>query len=135
MNPSDKRRKKRYAIRHSTVSYKKSGLLSALASSSPKYTLININALGVSLSTQESLKVGESLRLTIEIPKAEDPIRASGRVAWVKPDGQPGTHQVGVQFTSVREPSRSLLKKLLDNTILENIHVSANVQIKNVRKV
>lgn len=78
----------------------------------------NISGGGLSfLSKEGDLKHGDLLKLEIQIPHLEEPIRAVGEVVWFAPvheDKESASREVGVRFRDIE--SQSL------HHILEYVH-------------
>ncbi|MHC4605388.1 MAG: PilZ domain-containing protein [Planctomycetota bacterium] len=131
----ERRGKKRYGIKSSTVRYRRGGLFSMLHPASPRYLLLNVSESGCHFITKEEIAVGEGVQLTLEAPKMSGTIRAKGDVVWCHRSEEINAFRVGIRFSSLGSPARGLLKKLLDNAILENVEISTRVYLKEIQKL
>lgn len=131
----ERRVKKRYGVKNSTLRYRRMGVLSVLRAPSPKYLLLNLSESGCHFITRELLSVGDALSLTIDAEKMAAPFRARGEVVWCRKSEELNAHRIGVRFTSIRGKSRTLLKHLLDGAILENIEVSTRIYLKEIERL
>jgi hypothetical protein len=131
----ERRGKKRYGIKNSTVRYRRGGVLSVLRTSSPKYLLLNVSETGCHFITREELPVGDGVSLSLEAPKMAGNIRAKGEVIWCHRSEEINAYRVGIRFSTLGGSSRALLKKLLDSAILENVEISTRVYLKEIQKL
>lgn len=131
----NRRRKKRYGIRDSTVQYRHGGVLSFLKSRSAKYLIVNISEIGLTFYSKEALAVGDSLKLAVEAPGVEDPIVIAGKVVWVVKSSEIGAHKIGVEFSAGSDRAKRDLKRLLDRAVMESIDVSKNTFLKEMEKL
>ena len=131
----ERRDKKRYGIKNSTLRYKRGGMMSVLRSSSPRYLLLNISESGCHFITKRELTLHETLTLSIEAPKITGVIRARGEVVWCRQSEDINAFRVGIRFRSVNGQSRNVLKRLLDSAILENVEISTKVYLKEIERL
>ena len=134
-NGKDRRSRKRYGIRGSTLVYRKGGLFAWMASPSQRHLLLNLSPLGCHFITKEMPTPDQPLLLSIEAPKLEGTIRARGRVAWSQPSRTMPAFRVGVAFSSVSGRSSILLKSLLDTAILETVEIPTTIYMKEIEKL
>ena len=131
----DRRRKKRYAVKNSTMRYRKGGLLSFLFPASPKYLLLNFSETGCHFITREELHPGLTIRLSIEAPNVRGTIAAAARVIWCRKSEEINAYRVGTELTSIGGHSKALLKNLLDSAILENVEISTKIYLKEIERL
>ncbi|OHB74343.1 MAG: hypothetical protein A2Z34_00405 [Planctomycetes bacterium RBG_16_59_8] len=134
MDEQERRRKKRYGIRESTVRFQQGKILSFLKSRSAKYLIVNISSKGLTFYSKEALVINETLRMKIESPKCAEPITVHGRVAWVVKATEMEAYRVGVEFQGTSDKARSDLKKLLDSAILDDVEVDKKTFLKEIEK-
>jgi c-di-GMP-binding flagellar brake protein YcgR len=129
---TDRRIDKRFGVKDASVQYVRGGWLSFLNSASRRYYLLNLSMGGCHFITQEELREGEPLKLTIEAPLAQAPLQAGGKVAWVKKSKDFEAWRVGVEFLRMSEKNRRSLKFVLDNTILKKVDVSTRTYLRDI---
>ncbi|OHB69735.1 MAG: hypothetical protein A2W23_02220 [Planctomycetes bacterium RBG_16_43_13] len=121
---ANRRRKKRYGVKGSTIQYRKGGLLSFLGASSAKCIVINISEFGLAFVTKGELRPADKIALSIDAPKLAEPIAVNGRVLWVKKADDINAYKVGVEFNKLAGRVKSNLKSLLDNALLDSVDIS-----------
>ena len=131
----DRRTKKRYGIKNSTLRYRRGGVLSMLRAPSPRYLLLNISESGCHFITKDELMVGETVSQIIEAPKVSGGIKAKGEVIWCRKSDDINAFRVGIRILSQPSRSKTLLKSLLDTAILENVEISTKVYLKEIEKL
>jgi c-di-GMP-binding flagellar brake protein YcgR len=131
----ERRRKRRYAVKNSTVRYRKGGMLALLFPPSRKYLLLNFSEIGCHLITAEELRPGQMLRLSIDAPNLRGTIAAQARIVWCRKSEEIHAHRVGCEFASLGAGSKALLKNLLDSAILENVEISTKVYLKEIERL
>lgn len=84
----------------------------------------DISALGVRFETKEKIKEGATLELTLELPKASNPVHARGKLVWSKrislEDSSP--YDVGVEFIKIEEDNKNTFLKYLCDLIYNRPH-------------
>lgn len=82
-------------------------------------TTKDISALGVRFTTNENLKEDSNLEITLKLPNAQNPVHASGRIAWLKKlnleDNTP--FDVGIEFLRIEEDNKNTFLKYLCDLI------------------
>lgn len=131
----ERRRKKRYGIRNSTVRYKKDTLFSFLAPASSKYLLLNFSEHGCHFITQQLLEVDARLTFYLEAPKVHGTVALKGRVVWTRKSDKVDAYRVGVEFSSLSGRARALLKNMLDTALLENVDITTKQYMKDIEKL
>lgn len=132
----ERRTKKRYGIRNSTVRYRKgSGPLALLAGQSPTYLLLNVSEQGCHFISKEQIPPGTMVSLTIDAPRLPRTIPLAGRVIWTQKSAEVDAFRTGVTFTRVPGKAKPILKTLLDNAILDNVEISTRVYMKEVERL
>lgn len=131
----ERRARKRYGVRDSTVRYRKGGWASFLRPSSSKYHLLNVSEGGCHFITRDELPVGTELSLSMEAPGVRGVIRARGRVVWSRSSTEAGAWRVSVRFDPLGSRARALLKRILDGSILERVEVSTKMYLKGIEKL
>jgi hypothetical protein len=83
------------------IKYNSNGIVSFQSNSKSK----NISKLGIKLPVYKLIKPGSKLKLEIEVPGVNGPIRAVGKVVWPKktPTDLPGVVDAGIQFVNIDE--------------------------------
>ena len=62
----------------------------------------DLNALGARMLTEVSLRMGESVKITVELPERRGPFRSLAQVAWHEPSEDPRyPHHVGLKFINI----------------------------------
>jgi hypothetical protein len=132
---TERRRRKRYGLRNSTVRYRKgSGAAVLFSPASPTYLLLNFSEIGCHFISKEPLQPGRTLTLTIEAPKFR-PATVTGRVVWAQKFAEMEAWRVGIEFTKVPEKSRAILKGMLDGAVLDTVEISTRVYMKEVERL
>ena len=131
----ERRSKKRYGIKNSTLRYRRGGLLSILRAHSPRYLLLNVSETGCHFITKEELGEGEPISLSLEAPKLTGTIRVRGEVIWCRKSEDINAYRVGIKLGNLGGRSHNLLKSLLDSAILENVEISTKVYLKEIEKL
>lgn len=131
----ERRSKKRYGIKNSTLRYRRGGMLSIVRSPSPRYLLLNISETGCHFITREELPVGDAISLSLEAPKMSGVVRAKGKVVWCRKSEEINAYRVGIHFSSLSGRSRTQLKNMLDSAILENVEISTKVYLKEIERL
>lgn len=72
----------------------------------------NINEGGLFIETEAPLELGERVRLQFQLPGSEQPIRARGRVAWVRGSEQ-GAPGMGIEFEDLDRAARQRIDELI----------------------
>ena len=134
-NGQDRRGKKRYGIKDAIVQYKKASVISFLAPPSQRYLVLNLSPNGMAFMTRQAMTEGQRLSVRINAPRLPGAIRAYGRVAWVRQTREQDAYRVGVEFTRVSSRARSLLKALLDWSVVDSIEISTRVYLKDLEKL
>jgi len=79
----------------------------------------DISAVGVRFETKEKIDKGSIVELTLELPKASNPVHARGKLVWLKrvslEDGSP--YEAGVEFIKIEEDNKNTFLKYLCDTI------------------
>jgi Tfp pilus assembly protein PilZ len=82
-------------------------------------TTKDISALGIRFETKEKLAEGSMLEIKLKVPSAQNPVHASGRIAWLKrlnlEDDAPS--DVGVEFLKIEEDNKNTFLKYLCDLI------------------
>lgn len=131
----ERRGKKRYGIRNSTVRYKKSGLLSMFSPLSAKYLLLNFSETGCHFISKDPVEPGTPIDLELEAPKVRGSVTARGKVIWTRKSEQMDAHHIGVQFGSLSGRSKETLKFMLDGALLETVDISTKAYMKEIEKL
>lgn len=131
----DRRRRKRYGVKDSTLTYRKGGLLSFLMPPSARYLLLNVSELGAHFITRDDLAVGQALKLSVSAPQSRGTVHATARVVWSRKSEELHAYRVGVEITGLSEGARRRLKVLLDGAILENVELSTKVYLKEIERL
>lgn len=131
----EQRNTKRYGIKNGYISYKKGGVLSVLAPPSEKYIVLNLSQGGCGFITREELPEGLKLILFIEQQKIKRVLKAVSRVIWCKKSETVNAFRVGVEFSSLNDTSKSLLKAMLDSALVESVEISTKIYLKELEKL
>lgn len=131
----ERRRKKRYGIRNSTVRYKKATLLSFLSPASAKYLLLNFSETGCHFITEELLEVDAPLTLYLDSPHTGGTATLKGRVVWARKSDKLDAYRVGVEFAGISARAKGLLKNMLDSAVLENVDITTKQYMKDIEKL
>jgi len=131
----ERRQKKRYGIKSSTLRYRKGGLLAILMPPSPRYLLLNVGESGAHFITKEELAAGQPLRLSMEAPAVKGSIVVAAEIVWTRKSEEINAFRVGVRFKPFSEGARRKLKTVLDGAILENVEISTKVYIKEIERL
>lgn len=134
-NGMERRTKKRYGVRGSTIQYRKGGLLAALAPVSSRYLLLNVSDTGCNFITKDALAHGQPLSLTIAAPGLEAPIGGHGRVSWVRKSPEFDAFHVGVEFTKMSPTCRSALRAIIDTAVIEKVEITTRIFLKEIERL
>ncbi len=134
-NGQEKRKKKRYGVRGSTVQYKKKFFLSMLKSTSARFLVLDMSEGGLHFVTREALQPGQVLLMDIAAPDREEPINARARVVWVRKSQDVEAYHVGVEFVKMSNKNATGLRHILDNAILNRVEMSTKVYLKQIDKL
>ena len=75
----------------------------------------DIGGNGLGLVTRAHCMVGSAINLDFQLPGAEKPIHAKGRVVWSKLDeGFKDQYRIGVAFESIGEADRQALMRYIE---------------------
>ncbi len=82
-------------------------------------TTKDISAMGLRFTTTEKLQQGSNLEIKLNLPNVQNPIHASGRVAWLEnptlEDNAP--YDVGIEFLKIEEDNKNTFLKYLCDLI------------------
>ncbi len=131
----ERREKKRYGIKSSTLRYRKGGFLALLKPPSTRYLLLNVSETGAHFITKEELAVGQPLRLSMDATQVRGSITAAGKVVWIRKSEEINAYRVGVKFDGPGVGARRKLKVVLDSAILENVEISTKVYLKEIERL
>ena len=73
----------------------------------------NINEGGLFIESETLLALDERVQLQFRLPGIEDPIKASGRVAWVREPGADGPPGMGIEFESLDADARLRIDEIV----------------------
>jgi len=73
----------------------------------------NINEGGVFIETEKPLGIDEKVQLQFRLPGAQEPIQASGRVAWIRPADVTAAQGMGIEFEDLDASARSQINELI----------------------
>jgi len=73
----------------------------------------NINEGGLFIESDTPLALDEQVQLQFRLPGLADPIKASGRVAWVREAGADGPPGMGIEFENLDKGARALLDEIV----------------------
>jgi len=73
----------------------------------------NINEGGLFIESDTPLALEEQVQLQFRLPGLADPIKASGRVAWVRAAGADGPPGMGIEFENLDEGARALIDRII----------------------
>ena len=132
----ERRKRKRYGIKSSTVRYTGGGVGSILANLGQKYLILNISESGLKLITKDHLDCGDKLRLQIEAPTiSKAAVKTKGRVVWAKRSASQEVWHVGVAFDKIKKKYEGILKTLIDSAIMEKIDISTSMYIRELKRL
>lgn len=132
---TERRRKKRYGVKNSTVRYQRSGMFSFMSNFSERYLLLNVCEKGLHLITRDELPLGTGLSLQLGFPELDAPLRAKGKVVWVQKSKEHDAFRTGVEITSIGAKALSKLKFVLDNTLLDNVKVTTGIYLREIERL
>ncbi len=133
---TERRRRKRYAVKNSTLRYRKgAGLFAFLMPPSPRYLVLNFSELGLHFITREEMRPGQGLRISMDAPGVRGTIGAPGRVVWCRKSEEINAFRVGCEFGAMGGGSKRVLKNLLDSAILENVEISTKIYLKEIERL
>jgi uncharacterized protein (TIGR02266 family) len=73
----------------------------------------NINEGGLFIESETLLALEEQVQLQFRLPGLDDPIKASGRVAWVREAGIDGPPGMGIEFESLDADARLRIDEIV----------------------
>lgn len=132
---ADRRKKRRYGIRGSTVRYRTSGVFSFLSPYSAKLLLLNFSEGGCHFISKAPMEPGADLDLELEAPKVRGAVRARGRVVWSKKSEQREAFHVGVEFRPLSSGAKGALKNMLDAALLDNVDITTRQYLKEIDRL
>ncbi|NQT22198.1 MAG: PilZ domain-containing protein [Candidatus Omnitrophica bacterium] len=73
----------------------------------------NISPLGIRFETKKQLKDGDHLELTLELPKAKNPVHIHGKIIWHKKTSleDNASFDVGCEFIRIEEDNKNTFLK------------------------
>ncbi len=131
----ERRQKKRYGIKGSTLRYRKGGFFAFLMPPSPRYLLLNVSETGAHFITKEELAVGQALRLSLDASQVRGSIVVASTVIWARKSEDINAFRVGVKFAPLGDTARKRLKTVLDSAVLENVEISTKVYLKEIERL
>lgn len=131
----ERRDKKRFGVKGSTVQHRSAGVLGWFENFSPRYLILNMSESGLHFITKNELKEGAVLALRIQAPPLEEPIGARARVIWCRKSSEHNAFRVGMQFTALSADERLRLKGVLDNAILDKVDMTTRQFLKEIEKL
>jgi len=78
----------------------------------------NINEGGVFIETEQPLDMDEQVQLVFRLPGSPDPIKVTGRVAWVD-SAETGTPGMGIEFGDLDGEARQRIDALVQRLRVE----------------
>jgi len=73
----------------------------------------NINEGGLFIESETLLALDEKVQLQFQLPAIDDPIKVSGRVAWVREAGIDGPSGMGVEFENLDANARLRIDEIV----------------------
>jgi type IV pilus assembly protein PilZ len=73
----------------------------------------NINEGGLFIESENPLPLDQQVQLQFRLPGTDDPIKVSGRVAWVREDGIDGPPGMGVEFENLDASARLRIDEIV----------------------
>lgn len=73
----------------------------------------NINEGGLFIETETPLALEEQVQLQFQLPGVDDPIKVSGRVAWIREADVKGPPGMGVEFENLDASARRRIDELI----------------------
>ena len=134
-NGMERRHKKRYGVKGSTIQYRKGGLLAALAPVSARYLLLNVSETGCNFITKDSLAHGQPLSITVVAPGLDSSIGGQGRVSWVRKSPEFDAFHVGVEFTKMSPACRSALRSIIDTAVIDKVEITTRIFLKEIERL
>lgn len=131
----ERRGKRRYGVKGSTVQHRKAGALGFLENYSPRYLILNLSETGLHFITKDVLKEGSLHALRIQAPPLDDPIGVKARVVWCRKSTEHDAFRVGMAFVSLREGERLRLRGVLDNAILDKVDMTTKQFLKEIERL
>ncbi len=132
---NERRGKKRYGVKNSTVRYVKAGLLAFLSNYSDRYLLLNISEGGLHFITRDELAPGVSLKLLLGFPDVESPIAAKGVVVWSVKSKEHDAFRTGLRITGIGSKALRQLRFVLENTLLDNVKVTTGIYLREIERL
>ena len=83
-----------------------------------------VNNGGLFIPTDAVLTLGEAVELSLDFMQEPEPLRLSGKVVWITPQGAQGDRiaGVGIGFDSGGEPMRLKIEKCLAGAVTSERH-------------
>lgn len=130
-NGPERRKRKRYGIKGSTICYK----TGFFGSYSDLYLMLNTSEMGMMFITKEELPPGKKLSCRLGFEELDGEISVSARVSWNKKSQQHQAYRTGVQITKIGDSDFRKLKAILDNAIGETLQIETGVFLKEIKKL
>jgi type IV pilus assembly protein PilZ len=73
----------------------------------------NINEGGLFIESETPLALEERVQLQFRLPGVDDPIKVSGRVAWISQGGLDGPPGMGIEFENLDADARLRIDQLV----------------------
>jgi Tfp pilus assembly protein PilZ len=127
----ERRKRKRYGIKGSTICYKK-GLFS---SASDLYLMLNTSETGLMFISQEELPLGKKMTCTLGFEELEGTIQIAGKVIWTRKSQTHQAYRTGIQLLKISETDLQKLRIILSNTIGDTLQIETGVFLKEIRKL
>lgn len=127
----ERRKRKRYGVKGSTISYKK-GLF---GSYSDLYLMLNTSETGFMFITREQLPPRKTISCRLQFEELDGTIVAKGKVIWTSKSQQHEAYRTGIQLTKISESQSRQLKAILDNAVGETLQVDTGIFLKEIKKL
>ena len=82
----------------------------------------NINEGGLFIETEQPLDLGEQVHLHFRLPGSPEPVKVTGRVAWIDEGGSGEVPGMGIEFEDLDDQARRQI-----NDLVQRLRVERNI--------
>jgi hypothetical protein len=130
----ERRGKKRFGVRGSTVRCRRDTLLAFLKAPTARHFLLNISESGLCFLGREPVPEGERLAFVVEAPGLEAPIEARGRVVRCRPLPHHAAFAVAAEFAPLHHRSLEALRSVLAKAVLDQLDPPSTLILQEIER-
>jgi hypothetical protein len=118
-NGQERRQKRRYGVKGSTIRYRKGRWLSFLKAPSPLYLLLNFSEIGAHFISKEALAPGRPLSVVMTGPVSGGSAFVAATAVWSRKSAR----------------AARVLKLMLEGALLDNVEISTKSYLKEIERL